>query len=108
MTPVSLIFFSVPVSSSAPAWFAPTIAASAIPNSRRLLVRISFTPTLSNTGFADPCKDRAVPAMLHDFIGIRIGGVRRVGEFMPELGPHRHVEVQPLRRNLLHEPLVVK
>src|SRR3954464_2018688 len=41
------------------------------------------------------------------FVRIRIRRVRRLGEFVLKLSADRGVQVQPLRRNLLREPLVV-
>src|SRR5271156_1751184 len=115
MTPVSLIFLSVPVSSSALAAPAQRTAATAIPVIRRHFIRISLTPTTFDKNtlpstfvrvfqprlyVRNLCKDRAAPAdrtphrkTLHDFIGIGVGGVGWLGEFMSEFGPHRHVEV---------------
>src|SRR5216110_2738629 len=40
-------------------------------------------------------------------IRVRVRRVRRLGELVLELRADRHVEIQPLGRDLLREPLVV-
>src|ERR1700756_5420330 len=104
MTPVSLIFLSVPESSCASAWAAKTTALSATPIKRRPFILISLkTPTpsitLSETNISPQAKTGPLLASgtLHHLIGIRIGGVGGLVKFMPELRSHRHAEIETLR-----------
>src|SRR6516225_2549544 len=128
MTPVSLIFLSVPESSSASACAAKQTAASARPMIRRHFIEFSpieplnnvcrvrsamecnLRPTAALATRRLSCKDRAAARAdpsLHRLVGVGVRRIRRLGEFMLELRAHRHVEIKPLGGNLLHEPLVV-
>src|SRR3979490_1851213 len=124
IAPVSLIFLSVPVSSSALACPAQNAAASARPITRSCFIRTPprwmISAMLASIGYA--ATDRAAPAIpahamtgppheltnLHRLIRIRIRGIGRLGELLLQLGADRRVEVQSLGRDLLHEPLVIQ
>src|SRR5437667_11851832 len=124
MAPVSLIFLSVPVSSSALVCPAQTAAASARPIIPRRFIRSLLKMTeqclhsLDRNGVTSS-RDTMGPALQrlgqrmsrqpsHRLVGIRVRGIRRLGELSLQLRADRRVEVQSLGRDLLREPLVVQ
>src|ERR1700722_9578498 len=120
IVPVSLTFFSVPVSSSALDCPARQAATSARPILRRHLIRAlpldhgrnacinraerhsvaTRDPALLQPVLMRyPCNGWAIawagPAS-HRLVGSGIGRIRRICKFVLELGGNRRVEVQPL------------
>src|ERR1700712_3646465 len=114
IAPVSLTFLSVPVSSSALACPAQNAAARPRPIiPRRFINALSSWMTAATLASFAPrsCNGRAIAsarAISHRLIGVRIGGIGRLGEFVFQLAADRRVEVQSLGRDLLGEPLVVE
>src|SRR5882757_9082781 len=125
MAPDSLMFFSVPLSSSALAWLAQNAAASARPITRSCF--ILTPPRLDDFGSACinrpgryrsslrhryrlmQCPGHLMSRQtLHRLIRIGIGGIGGLGELALQLRADRRVEVQSLGRDLLHEPFVVQ
>src|SRR6202034_2347648 len=113
IVPVSLIFLSVPVSSSALACPAQKAAANAMPITCRRFIHTLHTSIIAAIPVIDllrPCNGRAIAwaADLHRLVGIRIGRIRRLGEFVLQLRTERHIQVEPPRRNLLLEPFRIE
>src|ERR1700733_12921747 len=125
IVPVSLTFFSVPVSSSALACQTTSAAASARPIIGRRFIRA----LLAWMDWRQACKIRAgrksafrPPTGPHmqwpshrmgrlaslRLVGIGVGRIRRFCKFVLELSTDRRVQVQALGRDLLHEPFVVE
>src|ERR1700744_1568451 len=119
IVPLSLIFLSVPVSSSAPACPAQNAAANAMPITYRRFIHTLHTsitaaiPCPRNCfarAMAGPSHGARIPIVLdlHRLVGIRIGRIRRLGEFVLQLRTERHIQVEPPRRNLLLEPFRIE
>src|SRR5260370_30330118 len=118
MAPVSLIFLSVPVSSSALACPAQSTAASARPIITRRFIRslleMSALTVWTVTEQLPAAIRRAQPLQRlgqrmsrqpsHRLVGIRIGGIGRLGELGLQLRADRRVEGQSPGRNLLRKP----
>src|SRR5712692_8260879 len=125
IAPVSLIFFSVPSSSSALARPAQNAATSARPIIRRYFIRTllpwmtsgmpaKIGPEWDLTSIAKRAQGlmqwpgHCMSRGFSHRVGVRVGRIRRLRKCLLLFRTDRHAQIQPLRRDLLHEPFLIQ